>query len=953
MFRRAGLIFSVFLFTFVSFSLTAFAEGEVVCSGKMMGITNSADPNGGQNYFDSHESFDPEGNPYPDANKTTNLSIVGLSDGFAPKEREMAACVDYSGPIEPDKVDQNYEAQGWAWNDNLGFVSFYCGGGTNPSVDIDSGNGVTPPSCGAISYGVTIGPEVAGVRQLSGYAWNEGLGYIEFEDPNPGVGVEYGVKLDSLGNVTGFAWTEAGVWMDFTGLKIQLPGEDIELPVDDYCGDLTLRPLCMTISPDPDNFFGFDNIGTAHIADGVDEYVIDLYLMDTDGVTPLNLANVVVDFSWIDTVKTNQLSGATGNFSGVSTAAGGAVLYKPIHVDATNFASIFDTVSPGHYRLKSGVTTIRSVAPTSNENVSLTTSTEPAFVVNNESFFTNIPGVTTLPIQPNILVLQSVSVKVGAVAKPPIFPNGKDGANLRFRPAIELSTLFANDREDSILGIRGIPTTYKVGATESGSLNAVGKNVNMYLAYDENETITTGDCTVEEAGNFSMTFLKDLAGEVYEIGQGPTSSVVSVASLLTTKEISSVATLNVEGETPCNQAQGPSLYSIINYSQATKGAVRYFSNKLPKIATEIANPAVVVHGNIFASSASSPSAEQPVQESGSPLTSGIRDTINSNITLKLPGFDLTPSLGGATRSCTITGLGASVSASCPISYYTSSVIEGQNVVTFKGADVTFDLVSRPTADWTVVVAGGNIFIDDDIYSATVQKNLAIVAFGPHSAGCYNKGNIYISSDVTNIQANIFADCSVFSYKAGNKAYGTGLDRINNTVAGKGLYQWASTSDMINSLNKQLVVEGSIASFNTVGGADSDELGYLRNGFGEVYELPTTSEQRMEAQQYDLNYLRLFKLKLETNESGLPRDFRCDKYLSIEEILAIREDPFGHGIIGENGEFCDGIQLVPFSESGDLVPPMDQSTLAQGLTDTDFDPIYVFFDSASSFLFGKK
>lgn len=78
---------------------------------------------------------------------------------------------------------------GWAWSDNIGWISFNC---TNDN------------SCGAIDYGVKI-DSVTG--NFSGYAWSDNIGWIDFAPTSgfpgaPNTGTHYD---SATGNVTGWA----------------------------------------------------------------------------------------------------------------------------------------------------------------------------------------------------------------------------------------------------------------------------------------------------------------------------------------------------------------------------------------------------------------------------------------------------------------------------------------------------------------------------------------------------------------------------------------------------------------------------------------------------------------------------------------------------------------------------------------------------------------------------
>ncbi len=72
---------------------------------------------------------------------------------------------------------------GWAWNDNIGWVSFSCdhmSDGTVPAVT----------TCGNANYGVTIDPS----GDFHGWAWNDVVGWISFNASESGSSVPYKVK---------------------------------------------------------------------------------------------------------------------------------------------------------------------------------------------------------------------------------------------------------------------------------------------------------------------------------------------------------------------------------------------------------------------------------------------------------------------------------------------------------------------------------------------------------------------------------------------------------------------------------------------------------------------------------------------------------------------------------------------------------------------------------------
>ncbi|MCK9186556.1 hypothetical protein M0P48_03905 [Candidatus Gracilibacteria bacterium] len=972
--------FILLVFVLVISANTAFAEGDFVtgdggvnCSGKIIGKTVISNPNFGQLDFDSH--------PGSGANDVTDLSVVvppPLTEGLAPADRYLAACVDASAVVD------EYVVKGYAWNTNLGFFSFFCDGGKNQGV-----------ACGAFNYGVKIEKaDGAGKRLLSGTAWNSAFGYMQFSGTGSEGGVDfpYQVVADKDGKLSGFAWTEAKVWVNMSGVTIQIPGKKI---VEEVSGKCKERPFtCVEIVADPwagvnkvlggDNGSGGIKIGAdpdVRIADGVDSYEIHLYLKEADGVTPMDLTKYTVGtitFNWVDTVKLKQdISSTVGtnlNTEATPWAKGlGGITYKPITAKAPSNLNLgdFSQVEAGHYILNVGGPNndgkIRSYAPTTDVNVSYTTSMKPNVAFKNEVFFNAMNGLggesTTPPVveESNNLHLSKIDIPLvdndtgvapvlpnGSTYKPVVYPNGKDGLYFQFRPAVEISTLFAGNNSDSIIGYRSIPFSFKVGGKKDADFSNVTANVEFKLDYDKGKTVATCEEINGETvpgDGFNVVFTtegSDVGTNVYKWENVGTSlynfDLQAVAKLLGYDDLTEEqAEEKAAIEKPCSQALGPSIYSIVSYNIDGK-EVSYYSNKLPRIATEIANPVAVVRGNLYAAKAFSPSAAVETQETGSKSVNIVRDGIYENITSKISGVTLKKDTSPTSPNSVVDA-----------SFSPSVKVAGTNVVVYENKDVHIDISKTGgySNNQTIVVMNGNVFIDSDIYNESAKTDkLQIVALRPYSAGC-NKGNVYIKNDVKNINANIFTDCSIFSYKEGM------------SFDADGVPVWDSFNDMVDSLGSQLRIFGSIASHNTVGGSDLDKDNedpktYLLDGFKAYPTTKLTSAQRLKIQAYDLNYLRLFKLSIQTNEQGMPIDQKCKKALTLEEMLLISQNEF---VFGDDGKtLCNGINpLVQFSASrpdGDLVAPVGDSSLAKDLKQGEYDPVYVIFSASTSPLFQR-
>lgn len=1057
------------------YSNVVFAEGDILCSGRITGTTNLSNMNAGKISFDAHEPPAGPGQPAEDG-IVADLSIVlgaGIN-GLAPANRENAACID-DEPGTFDRAAYDFKVKGWAWNTNGGFTSFSCEGGVN-----DAGEGAGT-ACGNIDYGTYIRPADPDdqSRQLFGYAWNPTFGWIQlqgkgtapivsanqtldvgesigvvldgqmyevflqtnnpigestiavngqtqvldlgqkaqygdvflevidmeyFEGPSPhltfrletvvGSEFDYGVSVDANGVSSGYAWTQAGVYVNFAGLKFHFPGDANDQPANnpalgDWCDDKAF--ICLEADPDPAGLnFGADLNGAPKIADGKDGYLAHLYLRDKNG-NALDPADYQLDpflasikLNWKDTVKINQLFidpiNEVGNILESIKApwseakAVGATVFKPLAFG--DFVEVGG--DPGHYV---SADKVKSFAPTTDSKLSATTSTKPTFYVKNEDFLYDL-GLGKL--EPNDLILKSITYgdlkdSAGKIVlnQGVVYPNGKPGMYFKFRPAMLVNTLFANDLQDKILAYRSIPMNFKVGTDIIGSLaqsTIDSAMVEFALGYSKEETALQDSCQGDNVlKNFDFSFVTDLSGK--DISAAPKTSLSERLKLLMNPNginIQAVASLigYVDGNPgACDIAAGANLYTTIQYKvDDAHSKVAYGDNKLPRVAGDaILNPVLVVHGNILTQGSSSVRADERVQTSGNVSIGIIRDTINENLEKNVGDVSIRED-----GKCSVTGLGVNPSVNnCP-EYYKTFSIGDEKVLYFRNSDVYLDFVGGAfTGKWAVISDGGNIFFDGDAYNAVVADNnrLSVVALRSNVADKYfGTGNVYINPGVKNIQATIIADGSVFSY-SGDKAK---IDPDNGEPV------WGSYVEMTNALASQLLIDGAVYSDNGIGTSSLDQgqnpKDFILAGGGKVIggKGKTISlEERMSAQFYDLNYLRMFRLALKTSASGLPIDMKCNRAWTAEDQASLAK---GLTVCGEkpcdpkepsSQPFaCDGINpLLKYDANatpdGDLAVPQNQDGLAKGLnnnvnTGTDFDPVYIFYRPAekTSFIFSK-
>jgi len=1030
MFKKLSvLLLSTVVLGLFSFAGVTHAEGDTLCKGRITGVTIKDNVNAGVTSFNSHIG------PGVEDNEPTDLSIVGKQSGLAPAAREYAACVNaetYQGEA------YKYALKGFAWNTNIGFVSYSCKNGFNLA-----GGGVGIP-CGNIDYGVYINDK----NELFGHAWSPSFGWLQFKGTGGEGGisgphslskgnsmkvgthtVEYkekvawgnfvvyyiavdsefagiyvtssesgvdfpqskeysnGVKLTLLselitfnlevpskvfnygvtmlpadGTLRGHAWTEAGVYMQMLGARIILPDlKDEPLVEGAWCED---KPwICVEVTPNPVTL-KFDTKDDVMIADGVDGYEVHLYLRDENG-GPLTIDDNVSTFlagvkiNYKDTVKTDSVSpGAKVNNALAEETSpwgkgSGAVVYKPLKF------SDFKLVAgdAGHYVSKEK---IRSYAPTAESNISLTTSIKPAYQFYNDNFLGNV-GVNVA--EKNELLIKSITypeLKNASgetlLAPGAVYANGKKtDLPLKFRPAVEVNPLYVGLAQDKFVGYRSVPENIKVGAKVIGGLSSDitdAAKVVAKLAYDKTQTCQNASLVC----NFIFKFIAPDKAEISALvstlkGAGLDLQVLALLPEFDEDNPGGYATF----------VKSPTLYTEVSYEVEGK-KIAYYSNKIPRVpGDKIVSPSLVVHGSIQGQLTASVGASGAVDTSGQVNVNLIRDTINEN----LKKYVTSSNLSGTT--CTITGLdkvdGGSFKGATNCKSYAVFKTGNENVIYFKGANVTLNLSGGTWQnEWIVISDGGNIFIDGDSYVPDVKAGakLSIVSLRASGKDYFSTGHVYIAPDVKNFQGTIVADGSVFSYD-GNHA---SIDAENGEPI------WATPFDRAEKLGKQLWIQGAIYSDNTIGGADLDKASndqsvkpktYLLLGGGDTVK-PDSIENRVRAQSYDLNYLRMFALDLQIAASGLPIDQKCGKALSADDIMAIANK---ETVYGEKGTIaCNGINpLKRYSTSmgtdagpdGDLIVPTDSSILAEGLNhEKDFDPVYVYFvaPAKNSFLFSK-
>jgi len=881
-------------------------QGKKVLVPPVTGVANS-----GVVHFDS----DPDG-------------LMGSAPALTPVDPQYKACV----------VDQSgvgtgpFQVEGWAWDDNLGWISFYCppgAGATNTGVACSNASYTG-------GYGVTIDPDT-GI--FSGYAWGDNTGWISFNNPGfshvdvdtttmspkcqgyvysttpPDPSCPAHTKSDTA------AWSDRVGWVDFDGIII---------PWYTLTKLITDAQVTVTLDPDPTTsgkVVVSPITQPAPLGNGSDPYVLRVRIIDKNGL-PVDLPRYTVTITpeWsFDTVKKDQTD------TSITLALEAPCSLNPLRAVSKPCLSTALPETPGgsgNYEAN-----ITSKAPTSNMNALYDASTGHV-LFSYEAF--SAPSTKASPsVEANNLQLQDVQISVwdndaracayglNAACDPKTrYPNDAIGPlDLSFRPMTEVTRLDDPQNINYLNLTVGQPEYLNTAGTGSGNVtfNAGIEGLsgtdasNLQFDFDTN-------------GDSQIIFLDDSSNLGLISGDAVPPQMLVGMVLRPTKSVSQYGS----GEYIWTQVADPT------------GAT-YYSNKLPRVTgSTFAQPIAVFRGNIYSSGATSTTTSvQPLHSLGDVTTNILRDNIFRNVSNIIAGA-LIPTKGDYVRIdwdavagfIKIGGTGSIVpllpeqDTSIPQVYYANGDVHiGQpscsSPLTWNG-------------ERTIISTGGSIYIDCDLYNSAgglVQKpKLGIIALKDLTASSSDQameGNVYIRTDVKNIQANIFADGSVFSY----------VDDVTHGIAANGEpnFNTSSLTDYQNATKyNQLFIEGSIASQNTVGGSTLNPP-IIGNGKA----LSGSPSDAIRSQFYDLNFLREYVGQVKRSPNG-------DALHSDNSLVGLPPDQLHLNKV--NGTPFSKYDIDPSQPGvvGDLIPPQEIDPVNYHYA-TGLDPnlylgsTYIYFD----------
>ncbi len=243
----------------------------------------------------------------------------------------------------------NDNVSGWAWSENIGWISFNC---NNPELP--------EPRC-SVDYGVHVSTST---EKFSGHAWSENIGWISFDrsdtgtppDPPYNGSEDFIAKLDfSTNEVSGWAKAlDIDVWIKLKGTDYGVWRDDLTLPnelwgwawSDTVIGWISFNST--NCDSDGDGFSDGTPTGCPSAGTPIPDYKV---VVDVDSVDPVvgifnvnpsdpDWSSTSIDISWtvmdsggshlshVEVWRANDVGGVPGTWSQV-----GADYNAPVNFD--------------------------------------------------------------------------------------------------------------------------------------------------------------------------------------------------------------------------------------------------------------------------------------------------------------------------------------------------------------------------------------------------------------------------------------------------------------------------------------------------------------------------------------------------------------------------------------------------------------------------------------------
>lgn len=776
-----------------------------------------------------------------------------------------------------------YDSYSYVWSNQVGWLDF---------------NWTKPSSMSVADYYTYLPNVDQSTGAWSGYAWNEIIGWVQLDwSCTSSCSTTERVMTDMTGgSVTGYGWNDQTGWISFYGLTQELPPYDVTASVTIETGD-GYDPADVT----PDN---------APYADGFQYYRVKLVLTNNDtgeSLTSADLSTVRVEVNTTSdsNVYLDQIHG-----EGVATLA------DEDNKALTDCASLSSTVYSCEMIDSSGETSfnyfIYSGAPTS-DMLGIDTDADGSFDIYNDRAYG--AAIYESPTGDGTSSSDRTSVFYTRDAS----RNKYEISSIDFSLALldssrelTVSGLTDSGTGDCGLAITCEKYTYTPSADVNLSFRPRFQNTSFVTYYggEEKETIPDYDdssatgmyvrsyATIAPTSDEFQTVNGSSTGRTYRVHYEAASDATDDADLKFLIDTNNPEDDVVNGryrDNDFNRIPGSSTYYYgggapgtyidyaIGYGQEYSGVytatptnptleqwvcdeITADPQKLSLVAEESVNSGVSTcyftgylprpdrHADaedmLLIGAINSSIDEDIVSEQDEVSVLGIANYVSLRNDLYAQIARLvrnqTPKNSAVCGSLSVK-MNAQDSGTCKTTAV-STLMNG--LLLYSESDV-YVAGSTGFTDKTLVVKGGDVYIKGNVYGG----KLGIIALKDDGDG----GNVYISPDVTDLYANIFADGSIFSY---------------SDTTSSGVPTWSSSDTRSETLLSQLYIKGSIVSRNTIGGVSAGATSPYNLGDG------TTTTTISVAKEYDFNKLREFRLCYpldasgNVDETGTPSD--CDE-----------------------------------------------------------------------------
>lgn len=730
--------------------------------------------------------------------------------------------------------------RGWAWNTNLGKVSFYCKDGDNLGED-----------CGPdVDYATVIFPSEGRIR---GFAYGQNIGWVSMScEGGSNMGIpcgaqEYGVQIAQDDNVTfgsgantcgpinkgdlyGFAYTASVGYINFCGAHVE-------------AGPLILPKV---------RFEASDPSGVT--ANGTDHYkiIVEIFQDNQKVADVSGLSFAVEQIKW---ESRDEPQGTLRGDGKVSLRADQVKRCRELDVSATDPCSASGSGAikpqPGDFVMlpdKSGYSaTIKAIAPT---------------VYFDKGTRQYIPNADKAALEYMLLNIDGTAYALSGLPH-----------EFAFAPAVEvtkiasISPLSGEENENRLSATRNssepayLTISKKAGTALPPDDDAISifaqlhdcENEDYYtFRFDEGEP---GGITKDENGRFSEEQTLPTVEESGDIDRDgaicsarPSTTVVDMLQIplseFTANAAQTVVRLIYADASDTNAAiagvqlnAALGLRTRVEYTATNGREVKYFSADVQDGA--VLNQAADIRGNVRID------VQKMIKEGSVAQSIGNNPTDTQSKREKFYRV-VKSAVGGKPVNTLGDGRAATISKSTTLSdgflYYKRGNVAGNNPCKIVLNDASTLSFGKHV---TIVGEGCDFYIDQNVIaSANKTGRLGIVALSDLSmTGKRQGGNVYICHRVTDLEANIVADGSIFGY--GVSETDCGADK-NALIDADGFPKPPGNR---LTAKRQLTIHGSILSNNTYGGS------FLSTPIlGDGAEI-ASADDVWKSRLYDINFLR--------------------------------------------------------------------------------------------------